>query len=54
VVIEWWRLVHLGALILVLTLSPSSYSPQSRAILARHIYINTAPIFCGSRCCAPW
>ena len=42
--IEWWRLVHLGALILVLVLSPSSYSPDNRSILARHIYLNTAPI----------
>ena len=44
---EWWRLVHLGALILVLTLSPSSYSRESRAVLARHIYLNTAPILLG-------
>ncbi|NMM09871.1 MAG: ABC transporter permease [Polaromonas sp.] len=42
--IEWWRLVHLGALILVLTLSPSSYSRESREVMARHIYLNTAPI----------
>lgn len=45
--IEWWRLVKLGAIILVLTLSPSSYSPQSRTVLSRHIYINTAPILLG-------
>ncbi|MGH8831750.1 MAG: MlaE family ABC transporter permease [Polaromonas sp.] len=44
---EWWRLVHLGAMILVLTLSPSSYSRESRAVLARHIYLNTAPILLG-------
>ena len=42
--IEWWRLVHLGALILVLVLTPSSYSSGNRSILARHIYLNTAPI----------
>ena len=42
--IEWWRLVHLGALMLVLTLSPSSYSRESRLVLSRHIYLNTAPI----------
>lgn len=46
-VIEWWQLVHLGAVILVLTLSPSSYSRESRAVLGRHIYINTAPILLG-------
>jgi phospholipid/cholesterol/gamma-HCH transport system permease protein len=45
--IEWWRLVHLGAVILVLTLSPSSYSRESRRVLARHIYLNTAPILLG-------
>lgn len=45
--IEWWQLVHLGAVILVLTLSPSSYSRESRAVLGRHIYINTAPILLG-------
>ena len=42
--IEWWRLVHLGALILVLTLSPSSHNRESRLVLVRHIYLNTAPI----------
>lgn len=45
--IEWWRLVLLGAVILVLTLSPSSYSRESRRVLARHIYLNTAPILLG-------
>lgn len=40
----WWQLVHLGAMILVLTLSPSSYDRQMRPVLARHIYLNTAPI----------
>jgi phospholipid/cholesterol/gamma-HCH transport system permease protein len=42
--IEWWRLIHLGALILVLVLTPSSYARDNRGILARHIYLNTAPI----------
>ncbi len=41
---EWWRLLHLGAMILVLTLSPSSYGAGDRRVLARHIYVNTAPI----------
>lgn len=45
--IEWWRLVHLGAVILVLALSPSSYSRESRGVLARHIYLNSAPILLG-------
>ncbi len=45
--IEWWQLVQLGAMILVLTLSPSSYAASSRGVLARHIYLNTAPILLG-------
>lgn len=45
--IEWWRLVHLGAVIMVLMLSPSSYRPESRRVLSRHIYLNTAPILLG-------
>ena len=44
---EWWQLAHLGAVILVLTLSPSSYSRESRVVLGRHIYLNTAPILLG-------
>lgn len=43
----WWRMVHLGAVILVLTLSPSSYQRENRFVLARHIYMNTAPILMG-------
>lgn len=46
-IFEWWQLAHLGAVILVLTLSPSSYSRQSRVVLGRHIYLNTAPILLG-------
>ncbi|MGV8804286.1 MAG: MlaE family ABC transporter permease [Polaromonas sp.] len=45
--VEWWQLVHLGAVILVLTMSPSSYSVENRTVLARHIYVNTAPILLG-------
>ncbi|SFC39706.1 phospholipid/cholesterol/gamma-HCH transport system permease protein [Polaromonas sp. OV174] len=45
--IEWWQLVHLGAVIMVLVLSPSSYRRDNRALLARHIYVNTAPILLG-------
>lgn len=45
--VEWWRLVDLGAMILVLALSPSSYNRESRALLGRHIYSSTAPILLG-------
>jgi phospholipid/cholesterol/gamma-HCH transport system permease protein len=44
---EWWRLVYLGALILLLVLSPSSYRRENRLVLARHLYDNTAPILMG-------
>jgi phospholipid/cholesterol/gamma-HCH transport system permease protein len=44
---EWWRLVVLGSMILLLTLSPSSYSRENRLVLARHLYQNTAPILMG-------
>ncbi len=43
----WGRIIHFGALILVLTLTPSSYSRSNRLVLARHIYTNTAPILVG-------
>ena len=45
--VEWWRLVHLGAMILVLAVSPSSYNPASRLVLMRQIYLNTAPLLTG-------
>jgi phospholipid/cholesterol/gamma-HCH transport system permease protein len=44
---EWWRLVNLGAVILVLALSPSSYRRDNRPQLIWHIYRNTAPILLG-------
>jgi phospholipid/cholesterol/gamma-HCH transport system permease protein len=40
----WWRVIHLGALVLVLALSPSSYTRAQRAVVARHVYFSTAPI----------
>lgn len=43
----WWQLTHLGAVLLVLALSPSSYRAANRPHLARHIYSNTAPILTG-------
>jgi len=39
----WWRIVHLGALLLVLALSPSSYAAEGRRSLIRHIVLGTAP-----------
>jgi phospholipid/cholesterol/gamma-HCH transport system permease protein len=40
----WWQIVHLGALLMVLALSPSSYTRANRAVMAREIYLGTAPI----------
>jgi phospholipid/cholesterol/gamma-HCH transport system permease protein len=39
----WWRVIHLGALLLVLALSPSTYGAANQRALARHIYLGTAP-----------
>lgn len=44
---EWWQLVHLGAVIMVLALSPSSYSRENRLVLGRHVYTSTAPVLLG-------
>ncbi|MEP7058959.1 MAG: ABC transporter permease, partial [Caldimonas sp.] len=40
---DWWRVVHFGAQLLALALSPSSYGPRHRTALARHVYLDTAP-----------
>jgi len=42
--VSWWHVVYLGALVLVLALSPSTYSRANRAALARHIVLGSAPI----------
>jgi phospholipid/cholesterol/gamma-HCH transport system permease protein len=44
---DWWRLMNLGAVILVLAMSPSSYRRDNRPLLVWHIYRNTAPILLG-------
>ncbi|MFT3953168.1 MAG: ABC transporter permease [Piscinibacter sp.] len=38
----WWRTIHLAALLSVLALSPTSYRPDSRRAMARHLYLGTA------------
>jgi phospholipid/cholesterol/gamma-HCH transport system permease protein len=38
-----WRVVHLGAVLLVLAASPSSYTQASRRAVARHLVLGTAP-----------
>jgi phospholipid/cholesterol/gamma-HCH transport system permease protein len=45
--IAWWRILYLGAVVLVLVLSPSSYGKGTRRALARHMYLDTAPVLLG-------
>ena len=42
--VQWWRLAHLGAVLLLLALTPSSYKRADALVLARHVYDSTAPI----------
>ena len=42
--VSWWQVLHAGALVLVLALSPSTYTRSSRAALARQIWHGTAPL----------
>jgi phospholipid/cholesterol/gamma-HCH transport system permease protein len=42
--VGWWRIIYFGASILVLAMSPSSWSRATRHALMRHIYVDTAPI----------
>ncbi len=42
--VSWWHVVKVGALILVLALSPSTYDRATRRALAQHLYLGTAPI----------
>jgi len=43
----WWQIIHVGAQILVLALSPSSYRQSQRQVMARNIYMATAPLLPG-------
>lgn len=43
----WWQVLFLGAQILVLALSPSSYSRPNRAALAREMVQGTLPVLLG-------
>lgn len=38
---SWWHMIHLGAIVLVLALSPSTYNRANRAMTSRHIYAST-------------
>ena len=45
--LAWLRTVYVGAVVLVLVVSPSSYGRLGRRLLARRIYVETMPILLG-------
>jgi phospholipid/cholesterol/gamma-HCH transport system permease protein len=40
---NWWHIVQLGAQLFGLAVSPSTYTPEVRKALLRHVYLGTAP-----------
>ena len=38
---SWWHLIHFGAIVMVMALSPSTYNRTHRATTAQHIYAST-------------
>ncbi|MBX9835362.1 MAG: ABC transporter permease, partial [Burkholderiaceae bacterium] len=45
--LAWGRIVYWGAVVVVLVLSPSSYTRVGRRSLMRHLYHDTAPNLIG-------
>ncbi|MBS0293524.1 MAG: ABC transporter permease [Proteobacteria bacterium] len=45
--LAWWRIIDLGAVVLVLACSPSSYRRAARERMARQMLMGTAPILLG-------
>ena len=45
--LAWWRIIDLGAVVLVLVCSPSSYRRAARERMARQMLMDTAPILLG-------
>ncbi len=41
---SWWHVVRVGALVIVLALSPSTYLADNRRTLLRQLYVGTAPL----------
>jgi phospholipid/cholesterol/gamma-HCH transport system permease protein len=39
--VSWWRMVHFGAVVLVMALSPSTYNRAHRATTSQYIYTST-------------
>lgn len=42
--VGWWRIVHFGAVIGVMALSPGSYSRRQQRTIAHHMVLDTAPV----------
>lgn len=38
---SWWHMIHFGAIVLVMALSPSTYNRVNRATTSQHIYAST-------------
>jgi phospholipid/cholesterol/gamma-HCH transport system permease protein len=45
--VGWWKTIHLGALILALGLSPSSYRAETRRAMEQHLVASTLPVLAG-------
>ena len=43
----WWQVIHFGAQILVLALSPSSYRRAQRVVITSSVYLATRPMLPG-------
>ena len=41
--VSWWHVAKVGALIMVLALSPSTYNRENRVAVARHMVLGTLP-----------
>ena len=42
--VSWWQVLHAGALVMVLALSPSTWRASVRAALAQHVWHGSAPL----------
>lgn len=40
----WWRIIHLGGVLLALALSPATWRSEGRAVIARHVVTGCAPL----------
>lgn len=43
----WWQIIFVGAQLMVLALSPTSYRPSQRKVIALKLYMATAPLLTG-------